>query len=96
MIINKITPKYLALYSIFKEYDNYSIDNKNLIVNANLQISYNLSDIEALIISTLSKLEDVNNDEDISTEYKETLREDYEEILEILNTIKKNLANGNY
>ena len=56
MIINKITPKYLALYSIFKEYDNYTIDNNNLTVNANLQISYNLSDIEALITSTNSKL----------------------------------------
>ena len=92
MITNKITPKYLALYSIFKEYDNYTIDSNNLIVNANLQISYNLSDIEALIISTSSKLDDVNNDEDISTEYKETLKEDYEEILEILNTIKEKLS----
>ena len=92
MITNKITPKYLVLYSIFKEYDNYTIDSNNLIVNANLQISYNLSDIEALITSTLSKLDDVDNDEDISTEYKETLREDYEEILEILNTIKEKLS----
>ena len=92
MITNKITPKYLALYSIFKEYDNYTIDNNNLIVNANLQISYNLSDIEELIISTNSKLEDANNDEDISTEYKEALREDYDEILEILNTIKEKLS----
>ena len=92
MIINKITPKYLALYSIFKEYDNYTIDNNNLIVNANLQISYNLNDIEALIISTLSELEDANNDEYISTEYKEALKEDYEEILEILNTIKEKLS----
>ena len=92
MIINKITPKYLALYSIFKEYNNYTIDNNNLTVNANLQISYNLSDIEALITSTNSKLEDINNDEDISTEYKETLKEDYEEILEILNTIKEKLS----
>ena len=74
MITNKITPKYLALYSIFKEYDNYTIDSNNLIVNANLQISYNLSDIEALITSTSSKLDDVDNDEDISTEYKETLK----------------------
>tara|TARA_B100000674_G_scaffold441102_1_gene404488 strand:+ start:653 stop:931 length:279 start_codon:yes stop_codon:yes gene_type:complete len=92
MITNKITPKYLALYSIFKEYDNYTIDNNNLLVNANLQISYNLSDIEELIISTNSKLEDANNDEDISTEYKEALREDYDEILEILNTIKEKLS----
>ena len=92
MITNKITPKYLALYSIFKEYDNYTIDNSNLIVNANLQISYNLSDIEALITSTNSKLEDVNNDEDISTEYKETLKEDYEEILEVLRIMKEKLS----
>ena len=92
MITNKITPKYLALYSIFKEYDNYTIDNNNLLVNANLQISYNLSDIEELIISTNSKLEDANNDEDISTEYKEALKEDYDEILEILNTIKEKLS----
>ena len=92
MITNKITPKYLALYSIFKEYDNYTIDNNNLIVNANLQISYNLSDIEALITSTNSKLEDANNDEDISTAYKEALKEDYDEILEILNTIKEKLS----
>jgi len=91
MITNKITPKYLALYSIFKEYSNYTIDSNNLIVNANLQISYNLSDIETLIISTSSKLDDVNNDEDISIEYKEALKEDYEEILEILNTIKEKL-----
>ena len=92
MILNTLTPKNLILFGILDTYDNYTIDNSNLMVNANLQISYNLSDIEALITSTSSKLDDVDNDEDISTEYKETLREDYEEILENLNTIKEKLS----
>ena len=92
MILNTLTPKNLVLFGILDTYDNYTIDKDNLMVTANVQIAYNLSDIEALITSTNSKLEDVNNDEDISTEYKETLKEDYEEILEALNIMKEKLS----
>ena len=92
MITNKITPKYLALYSIFKEYDNYTIDKDNLMVTASVQIAYNLSDIEQKINSVTTKMNDLDDMEGISDDAKDYLKTDYEEILEALNIIKEKLS----
>ena len=92
MIINKITPKYLALYSIFKEYDNYTIDKDNLTVTASVQIAYNLSDIEQKINSITIKMNDLDDIEGISDDAKDYLKTDYEEILEALNIMKEKLS----
>ena len=92
MILGKINYKHLAIYGILKINNGYTVDKDNLRVNANVSISYNLSDIEQTIDNIQSKIEELNSDEDMTTEIKDNLNESYEEQLEILNTLKEKLS----
>ena len=92
MILGKINYKHLAIYGILKINNGYTVDKDNLRVNANVSISYNLSDIEQTIDNIQSKIEELNSDEDMTTEIKDNLNESYEEQLEILNILKEKLS----
>lgn len=92
MILNRINYKNLALYGVFNINDNYTVDTDNLRVNATVSISYNLSDIRETITSIDEQVTELRADEEITGEVKETLLEDYEEQLEILNFIKGKLS----
>jgi hypothetical protein len=92
MILNKVNYKNLALYGIFKINNNYTVDADNLKVNATVSISYNLSNIQETITSIDEQITELRADEEITFEVKETLIEDYEEQLEILNFIKGKLS----
>ena len=92
MILGKINYKHLAIYGILKINNGYTVDKDNLRVNANVSITYNLSDIEQTIDNIQSKIEELNSDEDMTTEIKDNLNESYEEQLEILNTLKEKLS----
>lgn len=92
MILGKINYKHLAIYGILKINNGYTVDKDNLRVNANVSISYNLSDIEQTIDNIQLKIEELDSDEDMTTEIKDNLNESYEEQLEILNTLKEKLS----
>ena len=92
MILNTLTPKNLVLFGILDTYDDYTIDKDNLMVTANVQIAYNLSDIEQKINSITTKMNDLDDMEGISDDAKDYLKTDYEEILEALNIIKEKLS----
>ena len=92
MILNKVNYKNLALYGIFKINNNYTVDADNLKVNATVSISYNLSNIQETITSIDEQITELRADEEITFEVKETLIEDYEEQLDILNFIKGKLS----
>ena len=92
MILNTLTPKNLVLFGILDTYDDYTIDKDNLMVTANVQIAYNLSDIEQKINSITTKMNDLDDIEGISEDAKDYLKVDYEEILEALNIMKEKLS----
>ena len=92
MILNTLTPKNLALFGILDTYDNYTIDKDNLIVTASVQIAYNLGDIQQKINSVSTKMDNLEDMEDISDDAKDIMRRDYEEILEALNIMKEKLS----
>ncbi len=92
MILGKINYKHLAIYGILKINSGYTVDKDNLRVNANVSISYNLSDIEQTIDNIQLRIEELDSDEDMTTEIKDNLNESYEEQLEILNTLKEKLS----
>ena len=92
MILNTLTPKNLALFGILDTYDNYNVDKDNLIVTASVQIAYNLGDIENKINSISTKMNNLEDMEDISDDAKDIMRKDYEEILEALNVMKEKLS----
>tara|TARA_R100000773_G_C4137482_1_gene65496 strand:+ start:17 stop:295 length:279 start_codon:yes stop_codon:yes gene_type:complete len=92
MILNTLTPKNLALFGILDTYDNYNVDKDNLIVTASVQIAYNLGDIENKINSISTKMNNLEDMEDLSDDAKDIMRKDYEEILEALNVMKEKLS----
>jgi len=92
MILNKITPKTLALYGIMHTYDNYTVDSDNLMVNATVNIAYNNSDIDDEITSVNNKITALDENEDLSDETKDYIRDDYMEMLEVLNFLKDKLS----
>jgi len=81
MILNKVNYKNLALYGIFKINNNYTVDADNLKVDATVSISYNLSNIQETITSIDEQITELRADEEITFEVKETLIEDYEELV---------------
>ena len=91
MILNTLTPKNLILFGILDTYDNYTVDKDNLMVTASVQIAYNLGDIENKINSISTKINNLEDMEDISDDAKDFMRKDYEEILEALNIMKEKL-----
>ena len=92
MILNTLTPKNLALFGILDTYDNYTVDKDNLMVTASIQIAYNLGDIENKINSISTKMNNLEDMEDLSDDAKDIMRKDYEEILEALNVMKEKLS----
>lgn len=92
MILNTITSKNLALYGILDMYDNYTVDKDNLMVTANVQISYNLSDIEEKITTIENKMNSIDDEENYSNEEKELIKQDYQEVLDIFNLMKSKLS----
>ncbi len=92
MILNKINYKNLALYGVFSINDNYTIDTDNLTVNATINISYNLSDIQETINSIEQQVSELEANEDIDPEFKDFQLDDYQEQLEILKLIEGKLS----
>ena len=92
MILNTLTPKNLILFGILDTYDNYTIDKDNLMVTASVQIAYNLGDIENQINSITTKINNLEDIEDMSDDAKDYIKRDYEEILEALRIMKEKLS----
>ena len=92
MILNTLTPKNLVLFGILDTYDNYTIDKDNLMVTASVQIAYNLGDIENQINSITTKINNLEDIEDMSDDAKDYIKGDYEEILETLRLMKEKLS----
>ena len=91
MILNKINYKNLALYGVFSINDNYTIDTDNLTVNATINISYNLSDIQETITSIEQQVNELKTNEEMDPEFRDFQLDDYQEQLEILKLIEGKL-----
>lgn len=91
MILNKINYKNLALFGVFNINNNYTIDKDNLTVNATVNVSYNLSDIQETITSIEQQVNELKSNEEIDPEFKDFQLDDYQEQLEILKLIEGKL-----
>ena len=91
MILNKINYKNLALYGIFSINNNYTIDTDNLTVNATVNVSYNLIDIQETITSIEQQVNELKTNEEMDPEFRDFQLDDYQEQLEILKLIEGKL-----
>ena len=91
MITDYFSEKELALYGIMNNFTGYTIDQDNLLVSVNVQMAYNINDIDSEISSLEQEIENLETDEELNSEYKILKLENLRDVLEIKKVLKEKL-----
>ena len=91
MITDYFSEKELALYGIMNNFTGYTIDQDNLLVSVNVQMAYNINDIDSEISSLEQEIENLEADEELNSEYKILKLENLRDVLEIKKVLKEKL-----
>ena len=91
MITDYFSEKELALYGIMNNFTGYTIDQDNLLVSVNVQMAYNINDIDSEISSLEQEIEDLEADQELNSEYKILKLENLRDVLEIKKVLKEKL-----
>ena len=92
MITNYLSEKQLALYGILKNFDGYTVDKSAGTVSVNVEMAYNISDIQSQIDQLESEITDMEENQDINSEYKALTIDDKREIVDILKVLLEKLS----
>ena len=92
MITNYLSEKQLALYGILKNFDGYTVDKSAGIVSVNIEMAYNISDVQSQIDQLESEITDMEENQDINSEYKALTIDDKREIIDILKVLLEKLS----
>lgn len=92
MITNYLSEKQLALYGILKNFDGYTVDKSAGTVSVNVEMAYNISDIQSQIDQLESEITDMEENQDINSEYKALTIDDKREIIDILKVLLEKLS----
>lgn len=95
MITDFLTEKQLALYGILKNFDGYTIDSETLTVSINVELAYNVDDLENKITLLQQEIELLENDQEVNEEYKNLKLENLNDVLEITQILKDKLNGDN-
>ena len=94
MVTDYITEKQLILYGVLNNYDGYTINNSDKIVSINVNIAFNINDIDDKINDLEMDKQAFESDENLNDEVK-FMKIDYiKNSLEMLNKLKDKLVNG--
>lgn len=91
MITDYFSEKELALYGIMNNFTGYTIDQDNLLVSVNVQMAYNVNDIDSEISSLEQEIENLEADEELNSEYKILKLENLRDVVEIKKVLKEKL-----
>ena len=91
MITDYFSEKELALYGIMNNFTGYTIDQDNLLVSVNVQMAYNINDIDSEISSLEQEIENLEADEELNSEYKILKLENLRDVVEIKKVLKEKL-----
>lgn len=92
MITNYLSEKQLALYGILKNFDGYTVDKSAGTVSINVEMAYNISDLQSQIDQLESEITDMEENQDINSEYKALTIDDKREIIDILKVLLEKLS----
>jgi|LULK01.1.fsa_nt_gb hypothetical protein len=92
MITNYLSEKQLALYGILNNFDGYTIDKSAGTVTVNVEMAYNISDVQLQIDQLESEITDMEENQDINSEYKALTIDDKREIIDILKVLLEKLS----
>ena len=94
MVTDYITEKQLILYGVLNNYDGYTINNSDKTVSINVNIAFNINDINDKINDLEMDKQAFESDENLNDEVKFMKIDSNQTSLEMLNKLKDKLVNG--
>ena len=94
MVTDYITEKQLILYGVLNNYDGYTINNSDKTVAINVNIAFNINDIDDKINDLEMDKQAFESDENLNDEVKFMKIDSIQTSLEMLNKLKDKLDNG--
>ena len=91
-MVNYLSEKQLALYGILNNFDGYTIDKSAGTVTVNVQMAYNINDVQLQIDQLESEITDMEENKDINSEYKALTIDDKREIIDNLKVLLEKLS----
>ena len=96
MVTDYITEKQLILYGVLNNYDGHTINDSDKTVSINVNIAFNINDINDKINDLEMDKQAFESDENLNDEVKFMKIDSIQTSLEMLNKLKDKLVNGYY
>jgi len=94
MVTDYITEKQFILYGVLNNYDGYTINDSDKTVSINVNIAFNINDINDKINDLEMDKQAFESDENLNDEVKFMKIDSIQTSLEMLNKLKDKLVNG--
>tara|TARA_B100000575_G_scaffold228950_1_gene189808 strand:+ start:720 stop:983 length:264 start_codon:yes stop_codon:yes gene_type:complete len=87
-----MTEKELILYGVLNNYTGYTVNSSTKIVSINIEVAYNVDDIDERIKSLETEIQFFEEDQDINTEFKNEKLNSFNDELDQLKLLKEKLS----
>ncbi len=87
-----MTEKELILYGVLNNYTGYTVNSSTKIVSINIEVAYNVDDIDERIRSLETEIQFFEEDQDINTEFKNEKLNSFNDELDQLKLLKEKLS----
>ena len=86
-----MTEKELILYGVLNNYTGYTVNTDSRTVSINVEIAYNIDDIDEKISSIETEIQFFENDEELNFEFKNEKINSFNDELDKLKVLKEKL-----
>lgn len=87
-----MTEKELILYGVLNNYTGYTVNTSSKTVSINVEIAYNVNDIDERISNLETEIQFFENDEELNFEFKNEKINSFNDELEKLKVLKDKLS----
>tara|TARA_Y100001972_G_scaffold21775_1_gene25988 strand:- start:5729 stop:5992 length:264 start_codon:yes stop_codon:yes gene_type:complete len=87
-----MTEKELILYGVLNNYTGYTVNSSTKIVSINIEVAYNVDDIDERIRSLETEIQFFEEDQDINPEFKNEKLNSFNDELDQLKLLKEKLS----
>tara|TARA_R100001463_G_C3431923_1_gene211522 strand:+ start:343 stop:606 length:264 start_codon:yes stop_codon:yes gene_type:complete len=87
-----MTEKELILYGVLNNYTGYTVNTSSKTVSINVEIAYNVNDIDERISNLETEINFFENDEELNFEFKNEKINSFNDELEKLKVLKEKLS----
>ena len=87
-----MTEKELILYGVLNNYTGYTVNTGSKTVSINVEIAYNVNDIDERISGLETEIQSFENDKELNFEYKNEKVNSFHSELDKLRVLKEKLS----